>query len=676
MAILLAMICSCLPLAASTRFFVAVDGSDTNPGTGSQPFATLERARDAVRAERLGASGTEAGTVWIRGGSYFRNTEFLLGARDSGSDGAPIVYKAHPGETPRFIGGVAIGPASFSAITTASPLWHRLDPAARGKIVVCDLPALGITGFGDLTSSHADPIHSELSFNGEILPLGRWPNEDFAVVYRALSDTTFAYDHNRPDRWVEATAPWVNGYWRYLWANKYLPVTAIDTVANVFSIADRPGYAIATGRFWYGLNLVEEIDRPGEWYLERNRDAPDGAWGRLYLWPPQDLRSGEILLSLHGGDGAALVRLDSVSNVRFEGLTFELTRADGIVIADSREVVIDGCVVRNIGRHGVTTSNCRRVGVQNSELYAIGSEGVRLAGGDRHTLTPGGNYVRNCHIHNFSRWKRTYSQAVRFDGGVGNEATHNLIHGTPHIAIQYSGNDHLIQYNEIFDACWETGDAGVIMGDWGWDSRGNRVVDNYLHDNVSRRHGRGGFNAIYLDGSCAGDTIAGNVIYNSGDFGVMHNSGREVVIDNNIFVGSKAAIHASAHAWYDTTPGHAMNFLDRIRAFDYREPPWSTAYPELAKTPDDRDDPDFERYKFPIGSLLVRNLSWRNDYWIDPRREEAFGYYDLIADNIDGQVLRCTPSDVAGCRQAVIACDGSVGRSVPSAPYVWNIGMG
>ena len=39
-------------------------------------------------------------------------------------------------------------------------------------------------------------------------------------------------------------------------------------------------------------------------------------------------------------------------------------------------------------------------------------------------------------------------------------------------------------------------------------------------------------------------------------------------------------------------------------------------------------------------------------------------------------VLRCTPSDVAGCRQAVIACDGSVGRSVPSAPYVWNIGMG
>ena len=80
--------------------------------------------------------------------------------------------------------------------------------------------------------------------------------------------------------------PWVNGYWRYLWANKYLPVTAIDTVANVFTITDRPGYPIATGRFWYGLNLLEEIDRPGEWYLERDPEAPGGTFGKLYLWPP------------------------------------------------------------------------------------------------------------------------------------------------------------------------------------------------------------------------------------------------------------------------------------------------------------------------------------------------------------------------------------------------------
>ena len=459
------------------------------------------------------------------------------------------------------------------------------------------------------------------------------------------------YDHDRPDRWTEATAPWVNGYWRYLWANKYLPVTAIDTAANVFTITDRPGYRIATGRFWYGLNLLEEIDRPGEWYLERDPEAPGGTFGRLYLWPPEKLNTAEIMLSLHGGDGAALVRLDSVSRVRFEGLTFELTRGDGIVIEGSRDVVIDRCVLRNIGGQGIATGGCTRIGVLDSELSGIGSEGVRLSGGDRRTLTPGRNYVRNCRIRDFGRWKRTYSQAVRFHEGVGNEATHNLIHGTPHIAIQYSGNEHLIRYNEIFDSCRETGDAGVIMGDWGWDSRGNLIADNYLHDNVSRVPGRGSFNAVYLDGSCAGDTISGNIFYDSGEFGVMHNSGREVVIDNNIFVGGKAAIHATVHAWYDTTEGHAMNFLERIQAFDYRKPPWSLAYPALAATPDDRGHPDFERFKLPVGSLLVRNLSWRSRYWLDPRRLEAYDHYERIAGNIDGEDPRFL--DEAGRRLAL-----------------------
>ena len=361
--------------------------------------------------------------------------------------------------------------------------------------------------------------------------------------------------------------------------------------------------------------------------------------------------AAEIMLSLHGGDGAALVRLDSVRHVRFEGLTFELTRGDGIIVEDSRDVVIDRCVLRNIGGQGLVTEGCTRVGLLDSELYGIGSEAVRLSGGDRRTLTPGRNYVRNCRIRDFGRWKRTYSQAVRLHEGVGNEATHNLIHATPHIAIQYSGNEHLIQYNEIFDSCWETGDAGVIMGDWGWDSRGNRIVDNYLHDNVSRVPGRGGFNAVYLDGSCAGDTIAGNIFYDSGEFGVMHNSGREVVIDNNIFVGGKAAIHATVHAWYDTTEGHAMNFLERIRAFDYRKPPWSLAYPALAATPDDRGHPDFERFKLPVGSVLVRNLSWRSRYWLDPRRLEAYDHYERIAGNLDGEDPRFL--DEAGRRLAL-----------------------
>ena len=372
------------PPGSAVEVFVAPDGDDADPGSRQQPFASLERARDAVRASAASGPGGAGATVWIRGRPLLQERRVPArpgGFRQRGSPGCvqglqwrdPPLHRRgrhrrgllHPDR-----GGLTV-------------VWHRLDAAARGNLVECDLPALGITAFGDLTSAHYQPIHSELSFDGEILPLGRWPNEDFALIYRALSETTFVYDHHRPDRWTEATAPWVNGYWRYLWANKYLPVTAIDTAANVFTITDRPGYPIATGRFWYGLNLLEEIDRPGEWYLERDPEAPGGTFGRLYLWPPEELDAAEIMLSLHGGDGAALVRLDSVGHVRFEGLTFELTRGDGIVIEGSRDVVIDRCVLRNIGGQGIATGGCARVGVLDSELYGIGSEAVRLSGGDR-----------------------------------------------------------------------------------------------------------------------------------------------------------------------------------------------------------------------------------------------------------------------------------------------------
>ena len=39
-------------------FFVATDGRDSNPGTPDRPFATLSRARDAVR--ELRKNGTPA----------------------------------------------------------------------------------------------------------------------------------------------------------------------------------------------------------------------------------------------------------------------------------------------------------------------------------------------------------------------------------------------------------------------------------------------------------------------------------------------------------------------------------------------------------------------------------------------------------------------------------------
>ena len=79
-----------LACLGATTWHVAPQGRDTNPGTADAPFATLERARDAVRAARA----TDGATVEIHAGTYVRSESFKLGPQDSGSATAPVVWRA------------------------------------------------------------------------------------------------------------------------------------------------------------------------------------------------------------------------------------------------------------------------------------------------------------------------------------------------------------------------------------------------------------------------------------------------------------------------------------------------------------------------------------------------------------------------------------------------------
>ncbi len=85
-------------------FYVASDGNDDGAGSREQPFRTLDRARDAVRALKA-QSPDRPLTVLIRGGTYRLDQSVVFSGRDSGSAKAPITYKAYPSETPVFSGG-------------------------------------------------------------------------------------------------------------------------------------------------------------------------------------------------------------------------------------------------------------------------------------------------------------------------------------------------------------------------------------------------------------------------------------------------------------------------------------------------------------------------------------------------------------------------------------------
>src|SRR5215468_4595995 len=86
-------------------FVVATTGSDDNPGTLAKPFATLARARDAVRKLNAGGPPNRAVTVLVRGGTYVLKETLVFGPEDSGTQQRRIVYAAYPDETPVLSGG-------------------------------------------------------------------------------------------------------------------------------------------------------------------------------------------------------------------------------------------------------------------------------------------------------------------------------------------------------------------------------------------------------------------------------------------------------------------------------------------------------------------------------------------------------------------------------------------
>jgi hypothetical protein len=411
-----------LPIVSSCAdFYVSPQGSDRNSGSRQKPFATLERARDAARATKHDSTIT----IWLKGGTYTRSSTFTLSAEDSGTASAPVVYRAVPGETARISGGKAI----------------RGFKQWRGRILQINLCRQGVTDFGAMTSRGFSRPHVaglELFFGDRPMPLARWPNRGWAHVGAATpakATDEFAFAGDRPARWAKSSDAWVYGYWTYDWADSYEHVASIDMATHtIHTDPSTPPYGYKAGQRWRVVNVLEELDEPGEWYLDR-------LTGILYFWPPADIHSAETAVSIMA---TPLMATQGASYLQFRDLRFEVTRGDGIIITGGTNDILSHCVIANIGNRAVSFVGGSNNGVEDSEILDTGDGGILLAGGDRKTLTPGGYFAVRNHIHDFSRWARTYSPAIQ-SRGVGNRVVGNTIDHAPHNAILVAGNDHLIE---------------------------------------------------------------------------------------------------------------------------------------------------------------------------------------------------------------------------------------
>ena len=574
------------------EFYVALDGNDANEGTKSKPFATLLRARDAVRAR---PNKNEGATVFVRGGRYAVRATLDLEEQDSGQATAPIVYRAYPGERPIFDGGFAV--KQFESVKDAAIL-ARLPEQARRKVVVSDLKAQGYDSFGTQRPYGRGEMNlgrgiRELFADGVPMAIARWPNSGWLKTgpqTGSVTNRAFVFTDQQLKRWSQAKEAMVCGYFYHLWSDCTMPVSFSD--GTITFREHLPETGLKDNHPFFVLNLLEEVDQPGEWYY-------DCASGKLYWWQPDNVgsRSSVIVSSWN----KPFLTMKNVKHLSLSGLIYEYGQQDGMQLSNCSDIALVGCMVRRIGGQALSAQSMKNFTVYGNSFNMLGHAAMRVSGGERKSLTSGNILIENNEVFGFARRGRTYNPALFLDG-CGARVVHNHFHHGPSSAMRIEGNDHLIEYNQCNDLVTESDDQGAIDMWCNVSYRGTVIRYNYWKDIGGGANIPCGQAAIRFDDAISGSLVYGNYFENTsnGHFGgVQIHGGQFNILDNNIFIDCAIGVSFSSwgnkrwNAFLDSANIHKLMSDVNIEGELYR-----SRYPELPVSREKNDQNSIWRNLF------------------------------------------------------------------------------
>jgi hypothetical protein len=428
------------------------------------PVATLDEARLRVRELKKKQPGQPI-EVLIKGGVYSLRETVVFGVEDSGTEGAPVVYKAFPGEVPVFTGGI---PITGWKKCVSDP--GGVSEKARGNLWVAEIPKTGnklwrIRSLYDgdelLPRSRSgsfkyatEAAEKENDFNRQGKKLTSVLEYDGKPV--APFDRTVYFREDNIKDWPNLSdielmlkdRPWL--------AN-IIPLERVDTKNRMAYLAVDPTYqAINPNNRYWVENAIDYLDEPGEWVVNTLE-------GRIYMWPKKELADMNVMapflqefIRVEGSEDGPFV-----SHLRFEGLTFTHGVRDSLQKGDkglqhdwemydkanavirfrhAEDCEVASCVIKSSSGTGIRLDlHCQRVSITRNHLHHLGGGGIVLSGYGPGTKDVNkNNVVHDNYIHDIGELL-LHSCAIFIAQSGNNEISHNTIRDVPYNGIVVSG---------------------------------------------------------------------------------------------------------------------------------------------------------------------------------------------------------------------------------------------
>lgn len=448
-------------------YFVSPTGSDTNKGSVSEPFKTLEKAASIVKAGDI---------CYIREGTYRE----VLKPLSTGTEDAPIVFKAIQGE---------------KVVINACDLVTEWSLDSENIYVAdIDMPVTQVFIDGLATNEARFPNSGNDLFSPETFEITKM--DETEVIAEALEQEKNAFKGGTI--WAMLKERWIS---------------QVGTI-----VASEEGRLTIEGNTWidnagsgvgYITGVKCALDANGEWYYEDGKiyiyleEHPDNCdiqvKTRKWVF---DLSSKDHIIikdiNTFGGAGnlnaANYCLLDNLSMEYLSHFTKIVSGGSSWLRHDWTNIDYDGIGIGIFGAYNT---------VKNSKINWSAGDGITMYGSN--------NRVENCIVSN-----------CNYSGSDCNPIT---AHGEGHVITQntvYNGGRGLIALNfakkatVTYNHCYNAGKVNWDIGGiyvWGTEAEGTEIAYNWVHDIYSDGIYKIG-NGIYIDNFCKDILVHHNVVWN------------------------------------------------------------------------------------------------------------------------------------------------------------------